>query len=127
MSTIFPTPTPILSTCIRLPLHHHPARRHRTHNQRSSQPLPQLRSAIHQPLQRKVSKRNPESPEGNLVHGRVVNVVGAVEADDGAESRPGAECAGAQRGDERGRGASVDLLGAGEGEVGLDAVAEGDD
>jgi hypothetical protein len=74
-----------------------------------------------------VSKRNPESPEGNLVHGRVVNVVGAVEADDGAESRPGAECAGAQRGDERGRGASVDLLGAGEGEVGLDAVAEGDD
>jgi hypothetical protein len=127
MSAIFPTPTSTPSASIRLPLHRHPARRNRTNNQRSRQPLPQFRSAIHQPLQRKVSKRNPESPEGNLVHGRVVDVVGAVEADDGAEGRPGAECAGAQGCDERGRGAGVDLLGAGEGEVGLDAVAEGDD
>jgi hypothetical protein len=74
-----------------------------------------------------VSKRNSKSPEGDLVHGRVVNVVGAVKADNGAESRPGAECAGAQGRDERGGGAGVDLLGAGKGEVGLDAVAEGDD
>jgi hypothetical protein len=73
-----------------------------------------------------VSESNAKGPEGNLVHGRVVDVVGAVEA-DGAEGRPGAECAGAQGCDERGRGAGVDLLGAGEGEVGLDAVAEGDD
>jgi hypothetical protein len=112
---------------IRSPLHHHPARRNRTHNQRARQPLPQLRSPINQPLQRKVSESNAKGPEGNLVHGRVVDVVGAVEADDGAEGRPGAECAGAQGCDERGRGAGVDLLGAGEGEVGLDAVAEGDD
>jgi hypothetical protein len=96
MSAIIPTPTPILSTCIRLPLHHHPARRNRTHNQRPRQSLPQLRSAIHQPLQRKVSKRDSKSPEGDLIHGRIVDVVGAVEADDGAESRPGAEGAGAQ-------------------------------
>ena len=54
-------------------------------------------------------------------------MVGAVKADNGAESRPGAECAGAQGRDERGGGAGVDLLGAGKGEVGLDAVAEGDD
>lgn len=74
-----------------------------------------------------MSKRNSKSPEGDLVHGRVVNVVGAVKADNGAESRPGAECAGAQGRDERGGGAGVDLLGAGKGEVGLDAVAEGDD
>ena len=74
-----------------------------------------------------MSKRNSKSPEGDLVHGRVVNVVGAVEADDGAESRPGAEGTGAQGCDERRGSAGVDLLGAGEGEVGLDAVAEGDD
>jgi hypothetical protein len=74
-----------------------------------------------------VSERDPESPERDLVHSRVVDVVSAVEADDGAECRPGAERAGAQGGDEGGCGAGVDLLGAGEGEVGLDAVAEGDD
>ena len=74
-----------------------------------------------------MSKRNSKSPEGDLVHGRVVNVVGAVEADDGAESCPGAEGPGAQGRDERGGSAGVVLLGAGEREVGLDAVAEGDD
>lgn len=74
-----------------------------------------------------MSKSDSESPQGNLVNGRVVDVIGAVEADDGAESRPGAECAGAQGSDEGGCGTSVDLLGAGEGEVGLDAVAERDD
>ena len=72
-------------------------------------------------------KRDPERPQGDFVHGGVVDVVGAVQADDGAEGRPGAEGAGAERGYARGRGAGVDLLGAGEGEVGLDAVAEGDD
>jgi hypothetical protein len=46
-----------------------------------------------------MSERDPESPEGDLVHGRVVDVVGAVEADDGAEGRPGAEGAGAEGGD----------------------------
>jgi hypothetical protein len=74
-----------------------------------------------------VSESNPKSPQGNLVHGRVVDVVRAVQADDGAESRPGAEGAGAEGRDEGGRGAGVDLLRAGEGEVGLDTVAEGDD
>lgn len=72
-------------------------------------------------------KRKAESPQRDLVHGRVVNVVCAVQSDDRAQSGPGAECASAERGDARGRGAGVDLLGAGEGEVGLDAVAEGDD
>jgi hypothetical protein len=121
------TPIQSLSPHIRPPLHHHPARRNRTHNQRARQPLPQLGRPINQPLQRKVSESNPESPQGNLVHGRVVDVVRAVQADDGAESRPGAEGAGAEGRDEGGRGAGVDLLRAGEGEVGLDAVAEGDD
>lgn len=74
-----------------------------------------------------MSESNTESPQSDLVHGRVVNVVSAVKADDGAEGRPGAEGAGAQRGDARGCRASVDLLGAREGEVGLDAVAEGYD
>ena len=72
-------------------------------------------------------KRHAERPERDLVHGRVVDVVCAVQADDGAEGRPGAEGAGAEGSDARGRGAGVDLLGAGEGEVGLDAVAERDD
>jgi hypothetical protein len=74
-----------------------------------------------------VRKCHAESPKRDLVHGRVVNVVRAVQADDGAESGPGAEGAGAEGSDARGRGAGVDLLGAGEGEVGLDAVAKGDD
>jgi hypothetical protein len=85
-----------LSPHIRPPLHHHPARRHRTHNQRARQSLAQLCRPINQPLQRKVSESDPESPEGDFVYGRVVDVVGAVEADDGAEGRPGAEGAGAQ-------------------------------
>lgn len=72
-------------------------------------------------------KRNAESPKRDFVHRRVVNVVCAVESDDRAERRPGAEGAGAERRDARGRGAGVDLLRAGEGEVGLDTVAEGDD
>lgn len=72
-------------------------------------------------------KRDAERPKRDLVHGRVVDVVRAVQADDGAEGRPGAEGAGAEGSDARGRGAGVDLLGASEGEVGLDAVAEGDD
>lgn len=58
-------------------------------------------------------KRDPEGPKRDLVHGGVVNVVSAVKADDRAESGPGAECAGAEGGDARGRGAGVDLLGAG--------------
>jgi len=74
-----------------------------------------------------VRKRDAECPERDFVHGRVVNVVCAVQADDGAERRPGAEGAGAEWSDARGGGAGVDLLGADEGEVGLDAVAEGDD
>jgi hypothetical protein len=97
-----PTPIPIPqspSPHIRPPLHHHPARRYSAHNQRARQSFPQLRRPINQPLQRKVSESDPESPEGDFVHGRVVDVVGAVEADDGAESRPGAECAGAEGGD----------------------------
>ena len=72
-------------------------------------------------------KRDAESPKRDLVHRRVFNVVRAVQADNRAESGPGAEGAGAEGSDARGRGAGVDLLGAGEGEVGLDAVAEGDD
>ena len=72
-------------------------------------------------------KRDAKSPKCDLVHGRVVNVVCAVQSDDGAESGPGAKGAGAEGSDARGRGAGVDLLGAGEGEVGLDAVAERDD
>lgn len=74
-----------------------------------------------------MSERNAESPKRDLVHGRVVDVVGAVQSNDRAESGPSAEGAGAERSDARRRGAGVDLLGAGEGEVGLDAVAERDD
>ena len=72
-------------------------------------------------------KRNAESPQRDLVHRRVVNVVCAVESDDRAESRPGAEGTGAERRDGGGKDSGVDLLGASEGEVGLDAIAEGDD
>lgn len=109
---------------ITIPLRHHPSRSERAHNQRSSKASAQLRSAIDQPLERKVRKRDAESPKRDLVHGRVVNVVCAVQSDDGAESGPGAEGAGAEGSDARGRGAGVDLLGAGEGEICLDAVAE---
>lgn len=109
---------------ISIPLSHHPRRRHRAHNQWSRKSLAQLRGAIDQPLKRKVRKRNAESPQRDFVHGRVVNVVCAVQSDDRAESRPCAEGAGAERGDARRRGAGVDLLRAGEREVGLDAVAE---
>lgn len=120
-----------MSSCllpnIPLPLHHHPSSGDRAHNKRPSKPLAQLRSPVHQPLKREVRKGHAERPEGDLVHGRVVDVVCAVKADDGAEGGPGAEGAGAERSDARGRGAGVDLLRAGEGEVGLDAVAEGDD
>ena len=72
-------------------------------------------------------KRYAKSPKRDLVHSRVINMVRAVQSDDGAESRPGAERASAEGCDARGRGAGVDLLRAGQGEVGLDAVAEGDD
>ena len=127
MSAIFPTPTSTPSASIRLPLHHHPSSSKRAHSQRPRKPPPQLRRSINQPLQRKVRKRHAESPKRDLVHGRVVDVVRAVQADDGAESGPGTEGAGAEGCDARWGGAGVDLLGAGEGEVGLDAVAEGDD
>jgi hypothetical protein len=119
-------PTTLLPN-IPIPLHHHPRRSKRAHHKRPSKPPPQLRSSIDHPLKRKVRKRDTESPQCDLIHRRVVNVVCAVQSDDGAESRPGAEGAGAERSDARRGGAGVDLLGAGEGEVGLDAVAEGDD
>lgn len=72
-------------------------------------------------------KRHAESPQRDLIHRRVVDVVCAVQSYDRAESSPGAEGASAKRGYARGSGACVDLLRAGEGEVGLNAVAEGDD
>jgi hypothetical protein len=74
-----------------------------------------------------VRKRHAKSPHRDLVHGRVVDVVRAVQSDDRAESRPGAEGTGAERRDGGGRDSGVDLLGASEGEIGLNAVPEGDD
>ena len=82
---------------IPLPLHHHPSSRNRAHNQRPRKPPSQFRSPINQPLKRKVRKGHAERAKRDLVHGRIVNVVCAVQADDGAERRPGAEGAGAER------------------------------
>ncbi len=57
-----------------------------------------------------------------------MDVICSVQADDAAQSCPGPERAGAERRDGAGRGgeAGVDFAGAGEGDVGLDAVADGD-
>ena len=41
-----------------------------------------------------MSKGNHIRPQRQLVHERVGDVVGCVEADDGGEERPGSECAG---------------------------------
>lgn len=72
-------------------------------------------------------KRDAKSPKRNLINRRVINVVRAVQADNRRESGPGAESASGERRDLGGGGAGVDLLGAVQGEVGLDGVAEGDD
>ena len=69
-------------------------------------------------------KRHAESPKRDLVHGRVVDVVRAVQADDGAESGPGTEGAAGEWSDRR-RCAVVDALCEAEGAVCLDAVTDG--
>lgn len=70
---------------------------------------------------------------GELIHGRIIDIVRRVDAHERREQRPGAECAGGERSDvfgDRGgrvnRCGVVDARGKGEGCVGLDGVSNGD-
>jgi len=117
-----------MSPHIAAPLRQHPAPCHRADEDRSRQPSAPPRCAKDQPLAREMRECQPIRPQCQLIYDRLLNVIRSVQADDAAQSRPRPEGACAERRDRAGRGggAGVDFAGAGEGHVGLDAVADGD-
>ena len=73
------------------PLQRHPHQTNIRHHHRPRQPLPPPRRPKHQPLAHKMRPRNPIRRERQLVEGRIVNVVGRVDAHDALQEGPGAE------------------------------------
>lgn len=92
-----PLPSPTRSIpSIQPPLRNHPSDANRANHQRPRQSRPHPRTPKHQPLAHEMHPRNNVTPQRQIVHCWVRNVVGRVQTDQRGEEGPGAEGAGGE-------------------------------